>query len=121
MIDLLADLFDEGFGGEVEYDRDRLGVTWAEFHTHLYANFYVYQYTTGIAGAHAILDRIQRQGQEAVDAYLRFLSAGGSVFPLEAVRLAGVDLTSPEPIQKAFDYMAGLVDRLADLTDVDAE
>ena len=57
LIDLLADLFSEGFGDEVEVDRARVGITWAQFHTHLYSNFYVYQYATGISAAHALAQR----------------------------------------------------------------
>jgi oligoendopeptidase F len=113
LIALMADLFEEGYGGEVALDRERVGITWAQFHTHLYSNYYVYQYTTGIAGAHALLAGIRAEGQPAVDRYLAFLSAGSSVYPLEALQAAGVDLSSPEPIQEAFDYMADLIDRLA--------
>ena len=54
LIELMADLFAEGYGGEVEMDRARTGITWAEFSSHLYANFYVFQYATGISGAHAL-------------------------------------------------------------------
>ena len=51
---LMADLFSEGYGDDLEMDRLRTGSTWAQFSTHLYSNFYVYQYATGIAGAHAL-------------------------------------------------------------------
>jgi len=115
MIALMADLFAEGYGGEVEMDHERVGITWAEFHTHLYANFYVYQYTTGIAGAHALLKRVLSEGEPAVADYLGFLRAGSSAYPLDVLRQAGVDLSTPEPIQQAFDYMEGLVNRLEDL------
>ncbi|MFH1635496.1 MAG: oligoendopeptidase F [Chloroflexota bacterium] len=57
MIDLAADLFAEGYGGEVEFDHDRIGITWAQF-SHMYMNFYVYQYATGISGAHALVDGV---------------------------------------------------------------
>ena len=52
------------------------------------------------------------EGQPAAQAYHMFLKAGGSMYPLDALRLAGVDLASPEPVQKAFDTMAGMVDKL---------
>jgi oligoendopeptidase F len=48
----------------------------------------------------------------AVDKYLNFLRAGGSLYPLDALRLAGVDLAQPEPIQKTFDILSGLIDQL---------
>jgi len=53
MIALMADLFAEGYGGVVHVARDRSGITWATFN-HLYANFYVFQYATGISAAHAL-------------------------------------------------------------------
>lgn len=116
---LLADLFAEGYGDEVEMDRDRVGIIWAQFPTHLYANFYVYQYTTGIAAAHALAQRVLAQEPGAVSRYLDFLKAGDSLYPLEALRLAGVDMASPEPIQQAFEELGALVERLAALLGVE--
>jgi oligoendopeptidase F len=112
LIDLLADLFSEGFGGEVEMDRERVGITWAQFHTHLYSNFYVYQYATGISAAHALAQSILSGDNGAAENYLSFLKAGGSVFPLDALKIAGVDMTSPEPVETTFGVLAGYVDRL---------
>ena len=114
LIGLAADLFKEGYGDEVEFDRDRIGITWAQF-GHMYMNFYVYQYATGISGAHALVDGILSGKPEAVHNYLEFLKLGGSMYPLDALRSAGVDLTSPEPVEKAFEVLAGLVDRLETL------
>ena len=112
MIGLMADLFAEGYGGEVEMDRERTGITWAEFSTHLYANFYVYQYATGISGAHALAGNVLAAEEGAADRYLDFLRTGGSKYPLDALADAGVDLTSPEPVEETFQVLAGLVDRL---------
>ncbi len=53
LIERMADLFQEGYGEEVHVDRERVGVTWATF-GHLYSDYYVYQYATGISGAHAL-------------------------------------------------------------------
>lgn len=114
MIELCAELFREGYGGEVVFDRDRIGITWAQF-GHLYANFYVYQYATGISGAQALVDRVLKNGAPAAEQYLDFLKAGSSVYPLEALKTAGVDLTHPEPIEKAFASLAKVVDRLEEL------
>ena len=115
MIALMTDFFREGYGGEVQIDEDRVGSTWAQFHTHLYANFYVYQYTTGISGAHALTARMLDGEPGAVDNYMAFLRAGSSLYPVDALKLAGVDLTSPEPVERAYAYLAGLVDRLEGL------
>jgi oligoendopeptidase F len=114
--ELMADLFEEGFGGEVEIDRERVGIIWAQFPTHLYANFYVYQYTTGISGAHALAADVLAGTPGVVGNYLAFLSAGSSLFPLDALKLAGVDMASPEPVEKTFGVLAGMVDRLEELT-----
>ncbi|MDX1665107.1 MAG: oligoendopeptidase F [Candidatus Promineifilaceae bacterium] len=116
LIDLMTSLFKEGYGDEVEIDHDRIGITWAQFPNHIYANFYVYQYTTGIAAAHALAQRVQQDGAAAAEDYLNFLKAGGSLYPLEALRLAGVDMTSPEPVDAAFAVLEQYVDRLEQLT-----
>jgi len=112
MIDLLADLFAEGYGSQVEMDRERVGITWAQFATHLYRNFYVYQYATGISAAHALAQNILDGKPGAVEKYIGFLSAGGSDFPLEILKRAGVDLTTPAPIETTFGVLARYVDRL---------
>ncbi|MBC7237781.1 MAG: oligoendopeptidase F family protein, partial [Chloroflexi bacterium] len=109
---LMVELFREAYGDEVALDEDRVGITWAEFHTHLYSHYYVYQYTTGIAAAQALADRLLDGEPGAVQSYLAFLQAGSSCYPLDALRLAGVDMASPEPIQRGFEYLASLIDRL---------
>ncbi|MEO8744867.1 MAG: oligoendopeptidase F [Candidatus Dormiibacterota bacterium] len=115
---LMADLMMEVYGSEVEVsgrDRERIGSTWAQFHTHLYSNFYVYQYATGIAGANHLVERVAAGDQKAVDSYLAFLKSAGSMYPLEGLRLAGVDMTSPEPVEAAFATLARMVGRLEEL------
>jgi len=114
LIGITADLFGEGYGDEVVYERDRVGITWAQFQ-HMYMNFYVYQYATGISGAHALVQRILAGESGAAEGYLAFLKSGGSRYPLETLRDAGVDLASPEPVEAAFSVLTGLVDRLESL------
>ena len=113
----LAGLFAEAYGPAMELDEERVGITWAEFHTHLYARFYVFMYATGIAGAHAFARRILDGEPGAVDRYLAFLREGGHTPPLDALRAAGVDLASPDPVQDAFDVLNRHVDRFAALID----
>jgi oligoendopeptidase F len=108
---LTFDLFAEAFGGEMELDRERVGIIWAEF-GHLYADYYVYQYATGISGANALAKRILSGVPHAAEDYVRFLKAGASVYTLEALKIAGVDLTAPQPVEAAFEVLSGLVDRL---------
>lgn len=115
LIDLLAGFYKEGYGDALDMDHDRTGIIWATFHTHLYANFYVYKYATGISGAHALAKRILDQEPGAVEDYLSFLKAGGSVYPLDALKIAGVDLASPEPVEQTFEILAQLVNRLEGL------
>jgi oligoendopeptidase F len=114
LIGLTAELYKEGYGDEVEFDRDRIGITWAQF-GHMYRNFYVYQYTTGISGAHALVKSILSGDHDAVERYHGFLKAGGSRYPIDNLKQTGVDLTAPKPVESAFDYLASLVDRLEEL------
>jgi oligoendopeptidase F len=115
LMSVMADLFTEGYGGEVEGDVDRVGITWAQFPTHLYLNFYVFQYATGISGAHALADRVLDGPAHAAEAYLEFLKGGGSKYPLDLLRAAGVDLATPEPIDKMFETLSAMVTRLQGL------
>lgn len=112
---LMADLFAEGYGSEMEFDRDRTGITWATF-GHLYQDYYVYQYATGLSGAHALSRRVLSQGPSAAEDYLAFLSAGSSLYPLDALKRAGVDMSTPQPVEETFDVLSQLVDRLEELT-----
>ena len=114
MIDRCAELFHEGYGDEVVFDHERVGITWSQF-SHMYMNYYVYQYATGISGAHALAENILAGHPGAVDRYLTFLSAGNSVYPLDALQAAGVDLSSSEPVDKSFNYLGSIVDRLEGL------
>jgi oligoendopeptidase F len=109
-----ADLVSEAYGADFEVDRERVGITWAQF-SHLYEPFYVYQYATGISGAHALARGVLSGEPGAAERYLDFLRAGGSGYPLDVLRQAGVDLTSPEPVEEAFAVLASLVDRLETL------
>lgn len=114
LIGLMADLFHEGYGDEVDFDRERIGITWAQF-LHMYMNFYVYQYATGISGAQALSLNVINKKPGAAENYLQFLKTGGSMDPLDALRLAGVDLEMTEPIEAAFGMLDNLVNRLDNL------
>jgi len=120
LIELMADLFSEVYGSEAVVDRERVGIIWAQFATHLYANFYVFQYATGISGAHALAHKVINDGPEAAENYLKFLSAGSSVYPLEALKIGGVDLSTPEPVETTFEILASYVDKLEELLGVSA-
>ncbi len=82
---------------------------------HFYHSFYVYKYATGISAAITLARRVIEGGPKARDRYLNFLKAGGSKFPLDLLRDAGVDLTRPEPVATAMDRFKTLVDELEEL------
>ena len=114
MINLMADLFSEGYGDAVSVDRERVGITWAYFQ-HLFSDFYVYQYATGISGAHALSGRVLRGEPNAVEYYLDFLKSGSSAYALEVLKQAGVDLANSQPVEETFAVMSSYVDRLEKL------
>ncbi|MFN3265375.1 MAG: oligoendopeptidase F [Deinococcales bacterium] len=107
-------LFSEGYGGHVTIDVPRLGSAWMNF-GHLYAPFYVYQYATGIAAANALAKDVLEQGEERAARYIQFLSAGSSDYPLEVLKIAGIDMNSPEPVERGFEVLKSMVDELETL------
>lgn len=106
----LAGLLRAGYGPAMKMNDAREGITWSQFN-HLYANFYVYQYASGIAAANVLADAIA-QDPEKAGPYLEFLKLGGSKYPLEALKVAGIDMTSVEPMDRAFGVLEGIVARL---------
>lgn len=114
MIDLMADLFTEGYGGQVQVDRARVGITWATF-GHLYADYYVYQYATGISAAHALAAPILAGQAGAAEAYVNFLKSGSAAYGVDVLKQAGVDMTQPDAVTAAFGTLADYVSRLETL------
>jgi len=116
MIELMADLFSEGFGGNMDLDRERVGITWGTFTTHLYIDFYSFQYAIGISAANAIAKRILNGTPNAAEDHINFIKAGSSKPPMEVYKIAGVDMTSAKPIEDAFEVLADYINRLEELT-----
>lgn len=114
MMDLMVDLFAEGFGPNFDMDRERVGMIWATF-PHLFADYYVYAYATGISGAHALAGRILRGEPRAAEDYLGFLKSGSSDYSLRVLKRAGVDLATPQPVEETFAVMESYIDRLEKL------
>ena len=81
---------------------------WARI-PHFYRRFYVYQYATGFSAAMALSKRILEGGQEAVDGYLRFLSGGSSTDPVSLLKIAGVDMSTPQPVEDALALFGRLI------------
>jgi oligoendopeptidase F len=82
---------------------------------HFYSAFYVYKYATGVSAAIALADKVVNEGDPARQAYLDFLKLGGSQFPLDELRDAGVDMGSPEPVKRALTRFSALVDELVEI------
>ncbi len=98
------------YGNDIVIDKN-IDLEWARI-PHFYNAFYVYKYATGLSAAIALKNQIIEQGQPAVDRYLNFLKSGGSDYPLNLLKAAGVDMTSPQPVQDALDLFGQLLDEL---------
>lgn len=103
------------FGPDMVSD-DGIALEWARI-PHFYYNYYVFQYATGFSAAVAIANRIQDLGEEAVSGYKRFLSSGSSADPISLLKLAGVDMSTPEPVNSALKLFGELIDELKKLND----
>lgn len=82
---------------------------------HFYSAFYVYKYATGISAAMALADRVTNGAEQEREDYFKFLKSGGSRYPIESLKIAGVDMSTPQPIQKALDKFKDIVDELEQL------
>ena len=101
------------FGPDMILDQE-IAMEWARI-PHFYYNYYVFQYATGFAAAIALSKAIITKGAPAVEAYLRFLSAGCSEDPIELLKGAGVDMTTAQPVEdalKIFDSMLSDMEEL---------
>jgi oligoendopeptidase F len=108
---LTKDLFAEGYGNTLIDDPERTQVTWAQF-AHLYAPFYTFQYAIGISAAHALAEGVLSGNDEPREKYLNFLKAGSSHHTMDLFKLGGVDVATPEPVEKTFAVLSDMVDRL---------
>lgn len=111
---IYTDLLGLYFGPEVVLD-DCLSLECFRI-PHFYFSFYVYKYATGISAAYALAERVLSGGDSELNDYLCFLKSGGSKYPIDLLRLAGVDMLSPEPVRTALTKFSALVDELEQLT-----
>ena len=102
------------FGPDMVVD-DEIAMEWARI-PHFYYNYYVFQYATGYSAAIALSRRILNEGEQAVKDYLGFLSGGCSKSPIDLLKGAGVDMTSPEPVNQALQLFGELLDEMEELT-----
>ena len=101
------------YGGVCTVDKD-VELEWSRI-PHFYNAFYVYKYATGISAATALSQKILQEGAGAVEPYLEFLKSGGSDYPINLLRKAGVDMESPEPVRATLRLFDAMVDELAGL------
>ena len=107
------DLNKKYFGPEMVVD-DEIKIEWARI-PHFYSDFYVYQYATGYAAASAFAKSILENGEVAVEKYKGFLKAGGSLYPIDTLKNAGVDMTTSMPLEATIERFNELLDMLEEL------
>ena len=90
---------------------DKIAMEWARI-PHFYYNYYVFQYATGFSSAISLSEKILKEGSNAVDSYIEFLSSGDSDYAINVLKKAGVDMTTSEPIDKALKLFGELVDEM---------
>ncbi len=113
MCDQYQILNDKYYGSAVEQD-DTIRYEWARI-PHFYNAFYVYKYATGYSAATAISSKIVNEGKSAADAYIDFLKTGESDYPIELLKIAGVDMSNPQPIRAAMETFTSLLDEFEEL------
>ncbi len=101
------------FGSEVVVDSN-IDIEWARI-PHFYTSFYVYKYATGFSAATSLANGIYNEGKSAVDRYIEFLKSGSSDYPIEILKKAGVDLSTPKPVQDALNYFGEVLKELEEL------
>ena len=98
------------FGPDMVSD-ELISMEWARI-PHFYYNFYVFQYATGYSAAVAIARRILKEGQPAVDDYMKFLHSGCTSDPVSLLKLAGVDMSTKAPIESALNVFGEIIDEM---------
>ncbi len=101
------------FGPDMVSD-PQIALEWARI-PHFFYNYYVFQYATGYSAAVAIANRILSEGAPAVADYKKFLSGGCSTDPISLLKIAGVDMSSPEPVNSALQLFGELLDEMEKL------
>ena len=115
MCKVYNDLNNQYFGPALSED-EYIQYEWARI-PHFYRAFYVYQYATGYSAATAISKKILTEGESARRNYIEFLKSGSSDYPVELLKIAGVDMSGPQPIKMAMETFKGLVEELEKLMD----
>lgn len=101
------------FGEDITIDEE-ISLEWARI-PHFYTPFYVYQYATGFSAAIALSNKIRKEGNKAVEDYKKFLKGGSSMYPIDLLKMAGVDMTSSSPIDEALKVFEKYLDEMENL------
>jgi len=101
------------YGPDIVVDKE-LDVEWARI-PHFYRSFYVYKYVTGYSAATAFAEQLQAEGPAAQTRYIQFLKSGGSDYSLNLLKQAGVDMSTPQPIEVTLHKFNSLLDELTNL------
>lgn len=101
----------EGFWGDTVEIDEGAGLTWMR-QPHYYMGLYPYTYSAGLTASTAVSQLIKEEGQPVVDRWLEVLRAGGTMKPLELLKHAGLDMSTPDPVRKAVAYVGSLIDEL---------
>ena len=118
---LTADLLDKTwhdlnatyYGPDIVIDKE-IDVEWARI-PHFYMDFYVYQYVTGYSAATTLAEKILQEGQPAQEKYINFLKSGGSDYSINILKQAGVDMSSPQPIEITLAKFSKMLDEMEKL------
>ena len=102
-------------GQGMTVDKD-IAMAWARI-PHFYSSFYVYKYATGFAAAASFSKQILDEGKAAVERYLEFLQSGGSDYPLNILSKAGVDMSTPKPIEQAMSVFESVIEQMEALVE----
>ena len=113
MCETYQQLNDKYYGPAVEKD-DTIRYEWARI-PHFYNAFYVYKYATGFSAATAIAQKILTEGKPAADRYIDFLRTGESDHPIELLKIAGIDMSNPQPIRDAMAAFTSILDEFESL------
>ncbi|HAB50637.1 MAG TPA: oligoendopeptidase F, partial [Ignavibacteriales bacterium] len=108
--ELYKDIYQKYWGPEMVIDVEEQ-YTWARI-PHFYYNFYVFQYATGFSASEILSQKILENGKDAVDKYLNYLKSGSSDYPINILRKAGVDMSSPDPILAVTKKMDTLLNEM---------
>ena len=95
---------------------DYVNIEWANI-PHFYMNFYVYQYSTSFTASMSLAEKVMNKEPGAVEKYLKFLSSGGSDYPINLLKNAGVDMTTSVPFEKTIEAMNKVMDEIETILD----